>query len=107
MRTNARTGARPAPGKHPLVVLSPGFWPHHATLTTLAEELASHGYVVALLDHAYESFGTAFTGPAGRRARTCVACGTVEDAPSDAGEKRRPAFATLACTLICYRRLAR
>ncbi|WP_027760128.1 acetylhydrolase [Streptomyces sp. AA1529] len=93
VRTNARTGARPAPGKHPLVVLSPGFSLHRATLTTLAEELASHGYVVALLDHAYESFGTAFTGPAGRRTLTCVACGIVEDAPTDAGEKRRLARA--------------
>jgi predicted dienelactone hydrolase len=27
------------------------------TLTTLAEDLASKGYVVALVDHAYESFG--------------------------------------------------
>ncbi|MEW2219498.1 alpha/beta hydrolase [Streptomyces sp. NPDC006990] len=93
VRTNARTGARPAPGKHPLVVLSPGFSLHRATLTTLAEELASHGYVVALLDHAYESFGTVFTGPAGRRTLTCVACGIVEDAPTDAGEKKRLARA--------------
>ncbi|MBO8195636.1 alpha/beta hydrolase [Streptomyces oryzae] len=95
VRTNARTGARPAPGRHPLVVLSPGFTLHRATLTRLSEELASHGYVVALLDHAYESFGTTFTassaapsdGSAGRTL-TCVACKTVESAPDDAAEKR-------------------
>ncbi|MFE9341366.1 alpha/beta hydrolase family protein [Streptomyces sp. NPDC007063] len=93
VRTNARTGARPAPGKHPLLALSPGFSLHRATLTTLAEELASHGYVVAVLDHAYESFGTTFTGPAGRRTLTCVACETVEDEPNDEEEKKRLARA--------------
>ncbi|WP_431985368.1 alpha/beta hydrolase family protein [Streptomyces qinglanensis] len=93
VRTNARPGARPAPGKHPLVVLSPGFTLHRATLTTLAEELASQGFLVALLDHAYESFGTTFTGPPGRRTLTCVACGIVEDAPTDEGEKKRLARA--------------
>ncbi|MGI5346946.1 alpha/beta hydrolase family protein [Streptomyces sp. CA-250714] len=96
VRTNARTGARPAPGRHPLIVLSPGFTLHRATLTTLAEELASHGYVVALLDHAYESFGTTFTGE-GRtpgagggaaRTLTCVACETIEGAPNDEAERK-------------------
>ncbi|SDH83829.1 Platelet-activating factor acetylhydrolase, isoform II [Sinosporangium album] len=85
VRVNARVGARPAGGKHPLVVLSPGFTLNRATLTTLAEELASKGYVVALVDHAYESFGTAF---AGGRTLTCVACETVEKAPSDEEEKK-------------------
>ncbi|WP_406318790.1 alpha/beta hydrolase [Streptosporangium sp. NBC_01639] len=84
-RTNARVGARPAGGEHPLVVLSPGFSLNRATLTTLAEELASKGYVVALVDHAYESFGTTFPGG---RTLTCVACETVEKAPSDAAEKK-------------------
>ncbi|MBQ1159730.1 alpha/beta hydrolase [Streptomyces sp. A73] len=95
VRTNARFGARPAPGRHPLVVLSPGFTLHRATLTTLAEELASQGYVVALMDHAYESFGTTFTDrgaaradKAAARTLTCVACETVEAAPTDEGEKK-------------------
>lgn len=90
VRTNARSDARPARGKHPLVVLSPGFTLHRATLTTLAETLASHGYLVALVDHAYESFGTAFPGQEGSsRIRTCVACEKVEEAPNgDAGEKK-------------------
>ncbi|MFI8849113.1 alpha/beta hydrolase [Streptomyces sp. 891-h] len=95
VRTHARIGARPAPGRHPLVVLSPGFTLHRATLTTLAEELTSHGYVVALLDHAYESFGTTFTprgsagaGKGSARTLTCVACETVEAAPDDKGEKK-------------------
>ncbi|MEU3742035.1 alpha/beta hydrolase [Streptomyces sp. NPDC032198] len=90
VRTNARSAARPARGKHPLVVLSPGFTLHRATLSALAEELASHGYVVAVVDHAYESFGTEFPGAKdSSRIRTCVACEKVEDAPGgDAGEKK-------------------
>ncbi|MED7931210.1 alpha/beta hydrolase [Nonomuraea sp. LP-02] len=90
--TNARLGARPAGGRHPLVVLSPGFTLNRATLTTLAEELASKGYVVALVDHAYESFGTTFPGG---RTLTCVACETVESAPSDEAEKELLAKAAL------------
>ncbi|MEU5954357.1 alpha/beta hydrolase [Streptomyces sp. NPDC047525] len=99
VRTNARPAARPAGGKHPLVVLSPGFTLHRATLSTLAEELASHGYVVAVVDHAYESYGTEFPdtkdssdspdSPDSSRIRTCIACEKVEQAPGgDAGEKR-------------------
>jgi dienelactone hydrolase len=61
-RTNSRTDARPLSGKRPLVLLSPGYGLHRATLTLLAEELASRGYVVAVMDHAYESFGTEFPG---------------------------------------------
>ncbi len=66
VRTNAVTGATPE-GRHralPLVVLSPGFTNSRSALTALAEDLASHGYVVAGIDHTYESFATAF--PDGR-----------------------------------------
>src|SRR5215469_17228750 len=72
IRTNAVAGARPSghPGGHPLVVLSPGFTNARSALTGLAEDLASHGYVVAGIDHTYESFGTAF--PDGR-VTTCLA----------------------------------
>ena len=45
-------------------MLSPGFTNSRSVLTTLAEDLASHGYVVAGIDHTYESFATAF--PDGR-----------------------------------------
>jgi dienelactone hydrolase len=69
--TNSRTDALPLGGKYPLVVLSPGFTLHRGTLTMLAEELASRGYVVALVDHAYESSGTTFPGG---RTLTCSAC---------------------------------
>ncbi len=78
VRANARTGARPVGGRHPLIVLSPGFTLQRTTLSVLAEELAARGYVVAAVDHAYESFGTSF--PHGRFT-TCAACREVEDAP--------------------------
>lgn len=75
-RTYARTHAPAARGHFPLVVLSPGFSTPRTTLTGLAEELASRGYVVALVDHAYESTGSAFPGG---RVLTCVACDRVKD----------------------------
>ncbi|MFF3072019.1 alpha/beta hydrolase family protein [Kitasatospora sp. NPDC057904] len=56
-KTYAYTGAKAAGGKHPLVVLSPGFENPHATLTGLAADLASRGYVVALVGHTYEDSG--------------------------------------------------
>src|SRR4029077_8252235 len=48
----------------PLVVLSPGFTNSRSALTALAEDLASHGYVAAGIDHTYESPATPF--PDGR-----------------------------------------
>jgi dienelactone hydrolase len=72
VRTNAAVDATPAGRQRslPLVVLSPGFTNSRGTLTALAEDLASHGYVVAGIDHTYESFATAF--PDGR-VTTCLA----------------------------------
>lgn len=76
MRTHSRVGAPPARGRHPLVVLSPGMGVSRYTLTHLAEDLASRGYVVASVDHAYESYGTAVPGG---RMLTCVACTAVDE----------------------------
>ena len=72
VRTNAAVDATPAGRQRslPLIVLSPGFTNPRSALTALAEDLASHGYVVAGIDHTYESFGTAF--PDGR-VTTCLA----------------------------------
>ena len=66
VRTNGVSDATPAGREHalPLVVLSPGFTNPRSTLTGLAEDLASHGYAVAGIDHTYESYATAF--PDGR-----------------------------------------
>jgi len=72
VRANAVGGATPSGRQRslPLVVLSPGFTAPRSTLTGLAEDLASHGYVAAGIDHTYESYATAF--PDGRVA-TCLA----------------------------------
>jgi dienelactone hydrolase len=77
-RTNAVVDARPTAGKRhslPLVVLSPGFKRPRATLSTLAEDLASHGYVVVVIDHTYENVATTF--PDGR-VTSCEACGSYD-----------------------------
>ena len=55
--THAFDGAQPRNGKYPLVILSPGFENPRMTLTGLATELASRGYVVALVGHTYEDSG--------------------------------------------------
>lgn len=77
-RTNAVRDAAPAGRGLPLVLLSPGFTKPVSTLTALAEDLAGRGYVVAGIDHAYESHAT--TLPGGRVAE-CLAC----DADGDPG----------------------
>ncbi|MFC9704950.1 alpha/beta hydrolase family protein [Streptomyces sp. NPDC056943] len=71
--THATADAEPVRrrGGLPLVVLSPGFGMPRATLSGLAEELASRGYVVAGIGHNYEAHGTSF--PDGRTT-SCVAC---------------------------------
>jgi dienelactone hydrolase len=61
-RVWSRTDARPLPGRHPLVLLTPGYTMPRHTLTALAEDLASRGYVAASVDHAYESVATKFPG---------------------------------------------
>ncbi|PSL52189.1 platelet-activating factor acetylhydrolase isoform II [Saccharothrix carnea] len=78
LRTNAVVDAPPVGRRHglPLVVLSPGYKRPRATLTTLAEDLASHGYVVAVVGHTYENVGTAF--PDGRFA-PCASCEVLHD----------------------------
>ncbi|WP_410664447.1 alpha/beta hydrolase family protein [Amycolatopsis sp. lyj-84] len=73
IRASARVDAPPLPGKRALVVLSPGFGKPRTTLTGLAEELSSKGFVVALIGHNHESHGTAF--PDGR-VTECAACGS-------------------------------
>jgi hypothetical protein len=77
VRTNAVVDARPAGRRHRRIVLSPGFTNSRATLSSLAEDLASHGYVVAVVDHTYENRATTF--PDGR-VTDCAAC-DVDDLP--------------------------
>jgi dienelactone hydrolase len=94
VETNAVSDARPAGRQHslPLVVLSPGFTNSRSTLTALAEDLASHGYVVAGIDHTYESHATAF--PDGR-VTTCLA----RDAPR---RDRKEEVAASRAADVCF-----
>lgn len=66
VRTNAVRDASPNPNLRdlPLVLLSPGFTQPRATLTAIAEDLASHGYVAVAIDHTHEN--TAMSFPDGR-----------------------------------------
>ncbi|MEV0535110.1 hypothetical protein [Kitasatospora sp. NPDC050463] len=75
VRTGAAAGATPAPGRHPLIVLSPGFGYSRTSLTALAEDLAARGYAVAALDHTYE---TAVQFPDGR-VEACLICDRVDE----------------------------
>jgi dienelactone hydrolase len=79
VRTNAVVDARPAGRRHslPLVVLSPGYTNSRHTLSGLAEDLASNGYVVAVVDHTYENRATTFPGG---RVTGCDSC-AVDDQP--------------------------
>jgi dienelactone hydrolase len=62
VRTNALRDVAPAGKKHslPLVVLTPGNTMPRMTLSTIAEDLASHGYVVAGIDHTGETYSVTF-----------------------------------------------
>ncbi|WP_116206138.1 alpha/beta hydrolase family protein [Amycolatopsis circi] len=72
VRIHSTVDALPQYRRMPLVVLSPGFTLPRATLSSLAEELASRGYVVAGIGHNYEAIATTF--PDGHTTQ-CVACG--------------------------------
>ncbi|MFF3444996.1 alpha/beta hydrolase family protein [Streptosporangium sp. NPDC002721] len=81
-RTNAIEDAEPAGRRLPLVVLSPGFTKPMSTLTSLAEDLASRGYVVAGIDHTHESYATTLSDG---RVAECVACDSDTDPGFGAG----------------------
>ena len=78
VRTSARIGSPPLPGRGglPLVMLSPGFSYPRSSLTALAQDLASRGFVVAGVDHTYEA--AAITFPGGR-VTSCLVCTMLHD----------------------------
>ncbi len=71
VETHSYDRARALPGRRSLVVLSPGAGLSRESLTSLAEDLASRGYVVAGVDHPYEARAVEF--PDGRVAG-CLLC---------------------------------
>ncbi len=80
VRTHAFPDAPLGPGLRqlPLIVLSPGFTRPRATLTSIGEDLASHGYVAVAIDHTYETAATAF--PDGRVAAFALGRGFARNA---------------------------
>jgi predicted dienelactone hydrolase len=59
---HAQVEAPVAPGRHPVVLFSPGFSVVRGLYTSLVEDLASRGYVVVALDHTYEPVVVEFPG---------------------------------------------
>lgn len=55
VRTHAHAGARALPGRLPVVLFSPGGNTPRVLYQALAEDLASHGYLVLAVDHTGEA----------------------------------------------------
>ncbi|MFE6865880.1 alpha/beta hydrolase family protein [Kitasatospora sp. NPDC057692] len=91
LRTGAVADARPAAGRHPLILLSPGFGMSRTTLTALGEEFASRGYAVAAVDSTYE---TSVEFPGGR-IESCRACGQEQTDPEFGAKSSRARAADL------------
>jgi hypothetical protein len=51
-----------APGVHPVLIFSPGYDGVYQIYTSLIEDLASHGFIVAAINHPYVSGVTVFPG---------------------------------------------
>jgi dienelactone hydrolase len=60
--THAHRDAPARPGPHPVVLYSPGLGDPRTLGTTLAEDLASRGYVVVTVDHTYDASEVEFPG---------------------------------------------
>ncbi|MFB7471430.1 alpha/beta hydrolase family protein [Kitasatospora sp. NPDC056184] len=95
VRANAVADARPAPGRHPLILLSPGFGMSRTTLTALGEEFAARGYAVAAVDSTYE---TSVEFPGGR-IESCRACGQEGTDPEFGAKSSRARAADLRFVL--------
>lgn len=100
IEANATTDAEPAPGKHPLVLLSHGWTGFRGLQVDLAEELASHGYVVAALDHPHSALATVLADGtvAAFDASALPEFGTVPD--EDYARASRTLVATHAADLV-------
>ncbi|TDC32518.1 hypothetical protein, partial [Micromonospora sp. KC213] len=80
-RSHAALDAAPAAGRFPVVLFSPGLGGVRTQNTAWAEDLASRGYLVAGVDHPYDSAAVVLAD--GRTVRTRVA------ASGDPGEDTR------------------
>ncbi|MFF6904764.1 alpha/beta hydrolase family protein [Streptomyces sp. NPDC012389] len=92
--THARAGGRPAPGARSAVVLSHGRGASRILTSGLAEELASHGHLVAAVDHTYDAAAVRF--PDGR-----LVLGALPAEPDDWDAQDRLEVAVRAADLRC------
>ena len=60
LATNGHPGAKPAPGRFPVVGFNHGYTSYPAQQTALFEYLAANGYVVLTVGHPYESGGLVY-----------------------------------------------
>ncbi|CAM4016920.1 hypothetical protein NONI108955_04410 [Nocardia ninae] len=72
---------RAADGPFPILLFSPGMDDPAGLNTAQAEDLASHGYIVATINHTYEAFAVQF--PDGRTERTVVPLDSPPEVLSD------------------------
>ncbi|GIJ81297.1 Platelet-activating factor acetylhydrolase, isoform II [Micromonospora phaseoli] len=54
--TSGREAAPALPGRHPVILFSHGANGHRSEATVVVQELASHGYVVATVDHPHDAY---------------------------------------------------
>ncbi|AEV83968.1 Collagen alpha-5(VI) chain [Actinoplanes sp. SE50] len=78
-RTHAVVGAQPATGRFPVVLFSPGLGGVRTQNTAWAEELASRGYVVAGVDHPYDSAAVVLADGSTVRTRIAASGDRTED----------------------------
>ncbi len=78
VRAHGRAGAAAADGgvPFPVLLLSPGQATNAEFYASLAEDLASHGFVVVVVGHTYENVATSF--PDGRLLG-CASCEVPHD----------------------------
>jgi predicted dienelactone hydrolase len=87
-RSNAVPDAAPADGRFPVVLFSPGSNGVRGQDTAWAEDLASRGYLVAGLDHLYDSPAVVLTDGQVVRGRAAAAYAAAYDADDEAAAHR-------------------
>ena len=95
-RSHAVPGAAPADGRFPVVLFSPGLGGVRTQNTAWAEDLASRGYLVAGVDHPYDSAAVVLAD--GRTVRTKV---TGSDDPAE-GDRLRIGWTTVRAADLSF-----
>jgi dienelactone hydrolase len=101
---NSCLNAAVAAGAHPVVLMTPGFTGTFTDYTFLAEDLASHGYVVASVDHTHEAVAVEF--PDGRVEKGLFGSGLTNYTRSDLGALRLAVSVRIADLRFVADRLA-